>query len=137
SSSRKCAFLARAVEVCGVANAEVVHARAESFPAARSGYDVVTARAVGPLAVTAEYAAPLLRVGGCLVVWQGRRDPDADRALAQAAGELGFGEAEIRRVLPYQTAANRHLYLLTKVRQTPDRFPRRPGMALKRPLGRP
>lgn len=134
-SGRKCAFLERAVSGCGVPNAEVVHARAESFVDGLERYELVTARAVAALPVTLEYAAPLLRVGGTLVAWRGRRDSEAE-AMARAAAEaLGLGVPEIVAVHPYAGAENRHLYLTSKVLGTPSRFPRRPGMAAKRPLG--
>lgn len=135
SSSRKCRFLERAVATCGLVNVEVVHARSEAFTAGRGRYDVVTLRAVASLPVAAEYAAPLLRTGGSVAIWHGRRDSAEDAALGVAAGELGFGEPSVRAVRPYPRVENRHLYVLTKRDQTPRRFPRRPGMALKRPLG--
>jgi 16S rRNA (guanine527-N7)-methyltransferase len=95
----------------------------------------VTARALAPLAVLAEYAAPLLREGGVLVAWKGRRDAQEERDAAAAAEELGLAVEEIRPVRPYPEAEHRHLHLLRKVAPTPDRFPRRPGIARKRPLG--
>jgi 16S rRNA (guanine527-N7)-methyltransferase len=135
SSGRKCAFLERAVNACGVSNAGVVHARAESFADGFGRYELVTARAVAPLPVTLEYAAPLLRVGGTLVVWRGRRDSGAEAAARAAADALCLSQPEMVPVHPYPGAANRHLYLTSKVVETPSRFPRRPGMAAKRPLG--
>lgn len=135
SAARKCAFLERAVVGCGITNAKVVHVRAESWAAGRGRHDLVTARAVAPLDVVGEYAAPLLRVGGTLVAWRGRRDAHEEAAFARAAQELGLRALEIRSVRPYAAARNRHLYLTSKVMETPSRFPRRPGMALKHPLG--
>lgn len=135
SSSRKCRFLERAVEVCELRNATVVHDRAESFARGRGGYDLVTVRAVASPSVAAEYGAPLLRLGGVLLLWRGQRDPEAEAALSRAAMELGLEAREIRRVEPYPGAQHRHLYALEKRLETPDRFPRRPGVAVKRPLG--
>lgn len=135
SSSRKWRFLERAIEQCDVPNAVPVHDRAETFAAGRKQYDLVTARAVASPSVSAEYAAPLLRTGGHLLLWRGQRDPEVEGALAVAATELGLGDPSIHRVQPYPGAKNRHLYLLAKLSDTPARFPRRPGIALKRPLG--
>ena len=56
-------------------------------------------------------------------------------AAARAAAELGLEPAEVVPVKPYPAAESRHLYLMSKVTETPRGFPRRPGMALKRPLG--
>jgi 16S rRNA (guanine527-N7)-methyltransferase len=135
ASARKCAFLERAVARCDVANARVVHARAEEWRQGLGGFAVATARALGPLEVVLEYAAPLLRVGGHLVVWRGRRDFEAEARAERAAGRLGLEMGEVRRVVPYPGAAHRHLHVLAKLSETPAGFPRRSGMARKRPLG--
>jgi len=137
SNGRKCAFLARTVEACAIANAAVVNARAEEWQAGLGRCDVVMARALAPLAVVAEYAAPLLRLGGTLVVWRGRRDPVDEVAGARAAALLGLESLPPVRVQPYAGAMRRHLHPIVKVAATPPRFPRRPGMARKRPLGSP
>jgi 16S rRNA (guanine527-N7)-methyltransferase len=136
SSSRKCGFMARAIEACGTTNAHVVHARAESWTEHGGTCDLVTARALAPLEVVAEYAAPLLRVGGSLVAWRGRRDAAAEAIAAAAAAELGLEPVQVCAVHPYPGAEHRHLHVMSKVMPTPARFPRRPGLANKRPLGR-
>lgn len=137
SSGRKCATIERLAAAAGLANASVLRVRAEEWAAGegRGAYDAVTARALASLPVLAEYAAPLLRPGGVLVAWKGARDPDEERAGALAARELGLEPQTPLRVEPFAGARNRHLHVLTKVGATPERFPRRPGMALKRPLG--
>ena len=60
SAIRHCRYLERAVAAAGLANVEVVHARAEDWPAGIGAHDVVTARALASLPVLCEYAAPLL-----------------------------------------------------------------------------
>jgi 16S rRNA (guanine527-N7)-methyltransferase len=132
SVGRKCAFLERAIEVSGTGNAHVVCARAEEWPARAA--DVVTVRAVASLAVLAEYAAPLLREGGTMVAWKGRRDAAEESAGAAAAAILGLEVVDVIDVPPFPGAEHRTLHLYSKVGETPDRFPRRPGMARKRPL---
>lgn len=135
SNGRKCEFMTRVIEATGVHNAEAVHARAESWADGRETCDLVTARALAPLPVIAEYAAPLLTDGGALVAWRGRRDPEDEGAGARAALDLGLAPEEPLRVEPYPGALHRHLHVMVKVAPTPSRFPRRPGMARKRPLG--
>jgi 16S rRNA (guanine527-N7)-methyltransferase len=135
SSGRKCAFLKRATEACGLSNVEVVHARAEEWSAGMGRCDLVTARALSSPAVVAEYAAPLLVDGGALVAWRGKRDPADEATAARAAVELGLQPGEPLAVTPYPGALHRHLHVLVKLAPTPDRFPRRAGMARKRPLG--
>jgi 16S rRNA (guanine527-N7)-methyltransferase len=113
---------------------EVVHARAEEWRDGLGACDLVTARALAALPVLAEYAAPLLASGGTLVAWKGRRDPREEADGAAAAAQLGLELVEVRPVKPWSAARDRHLHVLRKVAATPDRFPRRPGMAAKRPL---
>ena len=134
SVQRKCAFLERAVAALGLTNVTVVNARAESWQAGLEGHDAVTARAVAPLAVLVEYAAPLLRSGGTLVAWKGRRDEAEEADAAVAAGALGMSVPRARAVDPYPGADDRHLYLSSKVAPTPAGYPRRPGIARKRPF---
>lgn len=135
SSMRKCAFLERAVEASSVENVAVVRARVEELASPGPAYDLVTARALAPLAVVAEYSAPLLEIGGTLVAWRGRRDPAGEHAAKLAADELGLEVLEPVHVQPYSGAEHRYLHLMSKVMETATRFPRRPGVARKRPLG--
>jgi 16S rRNA (guanine527-N7)-methyltransferase len=135
SVGRRAAFIARAAAMCGVPNVEVTAHRAEELRE-RERFEIVTARALAPLEVVAEYAAPLLRIGGTLVAWRGQRDPDSEAAATRAAHDLGLELGAVVRVEPYPTAAHRHLHLLRKIAPTPDRFPRRAGVARKHPLGR-
>jgi 16S rRNA (guanine527-N7)-methyltransferase len=137
SNRRKCDFIARAADAAGVNNAIVVPQRAESWAEGIGRCDAVTARALAPLAVVAEYAAPLLREGGALIAWRGRRDPSEEAAAAVAAAELGLRYEPPVAVQPHPAATHRHLQRLVKVSPTPERFPRRAGMARKRPLGSP
>jgi 16S rRNA (guanine527-N7)-methyltransferase len=134
SVGRKCAWLQHASDVMGLANAEVVHARAEEWPAGLDANDLVTARALASLNVLVEYASPLLAEGGALVAWKGRRDPVEEADGAAAAAQLAMEPAAVTRVQPFPEARDRHLYLYLKVGSTPNGYPRRPGMASKRPL---
>jgi 16S rRNA (guanine527-N7)-methyltransferase len=135
SNGRKCTFIVHAAEASDITNVQVVNARAEAWLDGMASCDLVVARALAPLAVVAEYAAPLLRVGGTLVAWRGRRDHADEESGARAAAELGLEPAPPMRVEPYPGALHRHLHPIAKVAETPARFPRRPGIARKRPLG--
>jgi 16S rRNA (guanine527-N7)-methyltransferase len=135
SRRRACEFLRRACAAAEIENARVVCERAEEWTGGIAGNDAVVARAVASQSVVLEYAAPLLRVGGALVDWRGRRAPAEERAAETAAAELGMRRAEVRRVQPFEGALERHLHVFVKVSATPARFPRRPGVARKRPLG--
>ena len=136
SNGRKCAFLERAIAACGLRNASVVNARAESWPDGLDRFELITARALASLEVVVEYAAPLLVVGGALVVWRGKRDQQSEAAATIAADRLAMDTLPAVSVRPYAGARSRHLHVFRKESQTPRGFPRRPGVARKRPLGR-
>jgi 16S rRNA (guanine527-N7)-methyltransferase len=135
SNGRKCDFIRHAAATCGLCNVEVINERVEAWRDGMERFELVTARALAPLAVVAEYAAPLLSQGGSLVAWRGMRDPAVESDAAHAARTLGLAVVGVRAVQPYVGARWRHLHVLTKERPTPPSFPRRPGMARKRPLG--
>ena len=135
SARRKCEVIERLIAASGAANARAVVSRAEDWGREQGGaYDAVTVRAVAALPVLCEYAAPLLRLGGALVAWKGTRDEGEERAGGLAAAELGLRPASVLSVHPFADAHSRHLHVYEKVAPTPERFPRRAGMAAKRPL---
>jgi 16S rRNA (guanine527-N7)-methyltransferase len=69
------------------------------------------------------------------VAWKGDVADEEARAGDAAARELGLAPAEVVAVRPYPSAGPATLHRFRKIAPTPERFPRRPGMALKRPLG--
>ena len=135
ANGRRAAFLRRAVDRLGLAaRVTVLEERAEVCgrrEGLRAGFDGVLARSFGRPAVVAECAAPLLRVGGWLVVSEPpRTGPEIDRGSRWPATELlqlGLEPAElIHEVFEYRT--------LRQAGPCPDRFPRRNGVPAKRPL---
>jgi 16S rRNA (guanine527-N7)-methyltransferase len=132
SVGKKCAWMERTVEALGLANVRIACARVEELEDAP--FDVVTARALGALPVVCEYAAPLLREGGLLVAWKGAVD-EAEEADGLAAAEaLGLERDAVLAVQPYAGSERRTLHVFRKIAPTPERYPRRAGMAAKRPL---
>ncbi len=124
------------VQALGLTNVEVLAERAEALgrdASHRERHDLVTARAVAPLPVLAEYAVPLARPGGAVLAWKGRMADDERRAGTAAAAALG---ARIE-ILPVgvATLGDRSLVLLRKESSTPMAYPRRPGEPTRRPLG--
>jgi 16S rRNA (guanine527-N7)-methyltransferase len=142
SAGRKAAVIDRLIQAAKMENARSVVARAEDWarlpPAlggGREAYEAVTARAVAALPVLVEYAAPLLRPSGVFVAWKGEVGSDELRLGKGAGDEVGLSLEDVVRVEPFPSARDRRLYVFRKVAPTPDRFPRRAGMAAKRPLG--
>lgn len=135
SQRRKCRFLEHMCRVAAIENAQVVWTRAEQWIEGVCRNELVVARALAPQPVVLEYAAPLLQMGGALIDWRGRRAGAEEERAQRAAALLGMGRAEVRTVRPFAGAHERHLHVFVKEQATPSRFPRRPGMARKRPLG--
>lgn len=101
-------------------NLRVVRGRAEEQ--ATDGYEVALAKALASPPVAAEWCLPLVRLGGAAILFVG---PSADlSAVARAATQLGSAEPE----------EHDGLLVLRKLAPTPPGFPRRPGVAKKRPL---
>jgi 16S rRNA (guanine527-N7)-methyltransferase len=135
SQTGRCVYLELAIAEVGVSNATVVCDRAEQWVEGRAANDAVVARALAQPTVVLEYAAALLRVGGALIDWRGKRAPSEEARARRAGKELGMQQIEVRPVVPYEGATERHLHVYLKVRETPVRFPRRAGLARRRPLG--
>ena len=128
ASARKCRFLESwTVEF---PNVSVVCARAEEHAAGagRDGYGAVVARALAPPPVALEWCLPLVAVGGLCILYTGA--PEIER-VAAVSRRLGGGEPQPQRVA---ASEQRHLVLVRKLAPTPPGFPRRSGLAKKRPL---
>jgi 16S rRNA (guanine527-N7)-methyltransferase len=134
SVGKKCAWMEATVERLGLTNARVVRARVEEWDEGRGACDAVTARALGALPVVCEYAAPLLREGGVLVAWKGAVEEVEEADGLAAAEALGLERDAVLAVQPYAGSERRTLHVFRKVAPTPERYPRRAGMAAKRPL---
>ena len=122
SNRKKCEFLGRWTDE--LANVSIVCARAEEYARGpgRDAYGTALARALAPPAVAAEWCLPLVALGGRAVLFVG---PSADEGAVGRVASLLAAELE---------DAPAGFLLLRKTGPTPDRFPRRLGMARKRPL---
>jgi 16S rRNA (guanine527-N7)-methyltransferase len=118
AEERKAAFLQTWVE--RLPNLSVIRGRAEEQETDTFG--VAVAKALAPPPVATEWCLPLVRPGGSVVLWVG---PSADRERVRRVSErLAGGEPEDRD----------GLLVIPKLGLTPEGFPRRPGVAKKRPL---
>jgi 16S rRNA (guanine527-N7)-methyltransferase len=118
SRARKCEFLTEIARE--FPNVRVVHGRAEEQDT--DGYGVATAKALAQPPVAAELCLPLVRPGGAVVLWVG---PRADPAPVEVVSRLLGG---------VEPLVSPGFFVLRKVERTPRGFPRRPGLAKKRPL---
>lgn len=138
SLNKRINFLQDLVAKLGLDDVTLIHARAEEFANAKSEhreqFDVVTARAVANLTVLSELCLPAARVGGYFLAYKGRSGQEelaaAKGAITKLGGQL---EQSAEFTLPGGDD-DRQLIVIKKVKATPKRYPRRPGIPAKKPL---
>lgn len=125
--SKRCAFLEAAVVALRLVNTRVVAGRAEIIGRSelRGTADAVVARGFGSPSATAECAAPLLRIGGRLIVSEPPNDQD--RWPSEPVGLLGLQ-------LGTRSPRSPVIQVLIQAKPCPDPYPRRDGRPAKRPL---
>ncbi|MEC1178477.1 16S rRNA (guanine(527)-N(7))-methyltransferase RsmG [Metasolibacillus meyeri] len=137
SLNKRITFLNHLSEELGLDNVEFVHARAEEFgqnAKYRERFDVVTARAVARLSVLSELCVPLVKVGGQFVALKaaaGKQElADAKKAITTLGTAL---QQEFLFELPVEQS-ERTLYVFNKIKLTPKKYPRKPGVPNKTPI---
>jgi 16S rRNA (guanine527-N7)-methyltransferase len=137
STSKKTTFLQHLVSCLGLGGVAVLTGRAEELahrPALREQYDVALGRALAPLPALLELCLPFVRVGGRLVANR-RGDLAAQQAEAEpAARTLGGSFGAPIPVDLGPGLCGYGLVVADKIRPTPERYPRRPGVPAKRPI---
>lgn len=137
SNGKKCRFLREVISSLSLVQAEVYCGRAEEMgrdPYYRGRLHYATARAVAEFSVLLEYTMPLLSLGGTFFCLKG---PEAEAEITAAEGALALLGGSIENIVKYslgESGYRRCLLEVRKIAETPEKFPRRPGMPLKRPL---
>src|SRR5438445_11783846 len=135
ADSGKAAFLVQACARLGLLDVEVVARRAEEVghdARYRESFDVAVARALAPLPVLVELCLPLVRIGGRLLA---QKTEAEDPAAARHAIELLGGELLEVHASPSAARGAGTIVEIGKSRWTPERYPRRPGIPARKPLG--
>jgi 16S rRNA (guanine527-N7)-methyltransferase len=137
SVRKKVDFCEHVVQSLGLHGVQVIRARAETLGqshAHRECYDWGLARAVAIAPVVLEYLLPFIRVGGDAILQKGETGPAEMHQAEKALRVLGAEVEQIQTVELPCVAEPRHLIRVRKIAATPHQYPRRPGMAAKRPL---
>lgn len=130
-------FLRDLVKVLGLEGVTVEHARAEEFgnknAPAREQYDVATARALARLNILGELTLPFVKVGGVLLAMKGSAADEELQEAKKAITTLGakIGD-QIDVSLP--NGDPRSVIVIEKVKNTPKKYPRKPGDPVRKPL---
>lgn len=136
SLNKRVHFLQEVIQVLQLNNIRAVHARVEEFAKnkkEREQYDIATSRAVAPLNVLSEYLLPLVKIGGKCVCMKGSNIEEikqAEKAVTLLGGEI----KQIEEIILPESDMKRHIILLEKIKQTPSKYPRKPGTPSKEPI---
>ena len=137
SLNKRITFLNHLSEQLKLENVNFVHARAEEFgqnAKYREQFDVVTARAVARLSVLSELCVPLAKNGGYFVALKAAAGPDELKDAKIAIETLGVElKEEFAFLLPVEES-ERTLYVFEKIKTTPKKYPRKPGVPNKTPI---
>lgn len=137
SLNKRITFLNHLAEKLELENVAFVHARAEDFGQNkdyREKFDIVTARAVARLSVLSELCIPLVKKGGLFLAMKGAA---AKEELSDARRALTVLGAKIKKehsfLLPVEES-ERNIYIFSKVKNSPRKYPRKPGVPNKTPI---
>lgn len=137
SLNKRITFLNHLSEELGLDHMEFVHARAEEFGQNvkyRERFDVVTARAVARLSVLSELCIPLAKQGGSFVALKAAAGAEELKDAKKAISTLGAAlKEEFSFLLPVEES-ERSLFVFDKIKQTPKKYPRKPGVPNKTPI---
>jgi len=137
SLNKRIQFLTHLSEQLKLTKVNFVHARAEEFgqnPLYREKFDIVTARAVSRLSVLSELCVPLVKNGGQFVAMQAAAAQDELSDAEKGLKILGAQKKEeFTFLLPIENS-ERSLFVFDKIKSTPKKYPRKPGVPNKSPL---
>jgi 16S rRNA (guanine527-N7)-methyltransferase len=137
SVGKKASFCQHVIDTLELQGLQIANDRAENLGRSsdhRERYDWGLARAVAIAPVVLEYVLPLIRVGGVAILQKGETGPSEMHQAEKALRVLGAEVEQIQTVELPCVAEPRHLITVRKIAATPHKYPRRPGMAAKRPL---
>lgn len=137
ATRKKIAALQQVSEALGLDNVHFLAERVEQVahqPIYRESFDLALLRAVGPTNTCAEYALPLLRLGGQAILYRGQWLAQEEDDLRAILPRLGGQWNRVQAMTTPITQGVRHNVWIDKVSRTPDKFPRLPGIPAKSPL---
>lgn len=137
SLKKRMTFLDALAEKLGLTDVHFYHNRAETFgqnKAHREKYDLVTARAVARMSVLAELCIPLVKKGGSFLVMKAAQ-AEQELQIAEKAIKLFGGKVvdHFSFLLPVEES-ERNIYVINKTKETPNKYPRKPGTPNKLPI---
>lgn len=137
SLNKRLIFLQEVVNKLGLKNVEIIHARAEEFgqnKKFRESFDIATSRAVANLSTLSEYLIPLVKVGGKVISMKAAEAQEEIKEAKKAIEVLGGKIEKIDEFNLPQSDIGRTVIKIRKEKQTPNKYPRKPGTPSKEPI---
>ena len=137
SLNKRINFLNEVIQALNLEKIETVHSRIEDFGRSkkyRETYDIVTSRAVANLATLSEYMLPMAKEGGCCICMKGAEVEEEILNSKNAIKILGGNICKIEKFTLPQSDNKRNIVVIDKIKITPSKYPRKPGMPSKEPL---
>ncbi len=137
SLSKRIKFLDAVVSELGLSDVELIHTRAEDLAkneSYRDQYDVATSRAVANLSSLSEICLPFVKKDGIFVSYKSERGDEEVNESTYAISELSGKFRNIFQFNLPNTDILRSLVIIDKVDSTSSKYPRKAGLAFKRPL---
>ena len=136
SLNKRIEFLKEVVEILKIENVTLIHGRAEELgidPEYRDRYDICVSRAVAALPLLLEYCSPFIRKGGVLYMYKSMK---VEEEIDCAENALSILNCSISNniLLADDNDYMRYILEIEKNDSTPDKYPRKPGKAKKKPL---
>ena len=136
SLNKRINFLNEVIDKCGLKKIKTIHGRAEEIAHKaeyREKFDISTARAVANISTLSELCTPFLKVDGNFVCM--KADAEEEMQNAEKALEiLGMKKENLEHIILPEIEANRTIILYKKEKNTPKKYPRKPGTPAKEPL---
>ena len=137
SLNKRINFLNEVVKELQLENIQTIHSRVEEFKKNkkyRESFDIVTARAVANLTVLSEYLLPLAKVNGKCICMKGSEIEEEINNSKNAINILGGKIEKIDQFKLPDSDINRNIIIINKLKNTPSKYPRKPGTPAKEPL---
>lgn len=137
SLNKRLIFLEEVIKNLNLEKIKTVHSRAEEFgqnKIYREKFDIATSRAVANLSVLVEYLLPLVKVGGKCICMKGSDIQEELQNSKDAIKTLGGQIEKVEEFTLPESDIKRNIIVIKKIKQTPNKYPRKPGVPSKNPL---
>ena len=137
SLNKRITFLQEVINKLNLKDIRGIHGRAEEFvkqKGEREKYDIVTSRAVARLNVLLEYMLPFTKIGGSCICMKANNTEEELKEAGKAINILGGKIEKVDKIILPESDIERNIIIIKKIKETPNKYPRKAGMPAKEPI---